>query len=175
MKKKNMTVEEALKILETAPGKDFYTIKYQDALNVAMDALREKLNTPAHWIYSGDDEDYDGYYMNCSKCGAQRKVYDRDCDLDIPVACPHCGVAIDTKAWEVQERVREKNPDKFNPLFRVVVIYDNGKVARPYTMTTRAKDEDEAKDKAITDVLINWIHDTHAGKDVYVDSVEVFE
>ena len=223
-----MTAEKAINILETAPGKDFYTVEYQEAFGIAIDALREtvvaeseakrkslkgtreyvssqeaiklltkyvddelcysikfqhaielavdvlrdKIRNKAHWIFSGDDEDYDGYYINCSKCGCQRKAYDRDCELDIPVACPHCGVPIDVNAWEVQAQVRERHPDLFRTLYKVVVIYDDGKVARPYTLTTRARDEEDAKQKAIADVVVNWIHNPEAEKDIYVDSVE---
>lgn len=171
-KENKMAPEEALKILENAQGKDFYTVKYQEAMNVAMEVLREKLDPPAHWIFSGDDEDYDGHYINCSKCGAQRKVYDRDCELDIPVACPHCGTAINKEDWEVRDQVRERHPDRFNPSFRVVVIYDNGKVARPFTMTTYARDEENAKEKVIADVVNNWLHNPNAEKAVYVESIE---
>jgi hypothetical protein len=94
-----MTPDKALEILENAQGKDFYTVEYQDALNVALESLRDKVN-PAHWIFSGDDEDYDGYYINCSQCGAQRKAYDRNYDLNVPVACPHCGAHMDLNAHQ---------------------------------------------------------------------------
>ena len=106
-KEKKMSAAEALEILENAQGKDFYTVEYQDALNIALDVLREKAN-PAHWIFSGDVEDYDGYYMNCSKCGVQRKAYDRNYDLDIPIACPHCGTHMDMNSHEDQTKDRPR-------------------------------------------------------------------
>jgi hypothetical protein len=143
---KKMTAEEALKVLENAQGKDFYTVEYQNAMSVAMDALRENANT-AHWIFSGDIEDYDGYYMNCSKCGAQRKAYDRDCDLDIPAACPHCGTPMDLAGWEYAEP--ERNIERS---YQVSVIYNTGRVKRPYIVDVMARNEEQAKAKALDEV-----------------------
>ena len=90
--KNKMTTVEALKILENAQGKNFYTTEYQDAIGVAIDIMKEKINPTAHWIFSGDEDDYDGYYINCSHCGAQRKAYDRNGELDLPCMCPNCNV-----------------------------------------------------------------------------------
>jgi hypothetical protein len=101
-KVRDVRISDALKTLENAQGKDFYTVEYQNAMHVALEALREKLSPPAHWIFSGDADDYDGYYINCSKCGMQRKVYDRDYERDIPIACPHCGTPMDLAAWEYE-------------------------------------------------------------------------
>lgn len=166
---KKMTAENALRVLENAQGKDFYTVEYQDALSIALDVLREKTN-PAHWIFSGDEDDYDGYYINCSKCGAQRKVYDRNYDLDLPVACPHCGVPMDLAAWEVQDVVHGDGFDD-DRLYRVTVIHDNGNVKRPYIMTVKARREDRAREKAVYDVTFNRLHKSKYDTSVYVEDV----
>lgn len=42
MDKKKMTCEEAIKKLELASGSDFYTADYQDAITLAIEALKEK-------------------------------------------------------------------------------------------------------------------------------------
>jgi hypothetical protein len=164
------TAAEALKTLENAQGKDFYTVEYQDALNVALDALREKVNPTAHWIFSGDEDDYDGYYINCSKCGSQRKVYDRDCDLDVPVACPHCGSMIDRASWEYAEP--ERNVERS---YQVSVIYNTGRVKRPYIFNVMARNEDQAKEKALNDVSKMLDADEKMRKRMYVDYVELVE
>ena len=172
MSNKKIEYEKALGVLENSSGKDYYTVEYQDALVIAMNVLREKINPTAHWIYSGNADDYSGYYINCSKCGTQRRAYDQDGDLDIPVACPHCGVDINIDAWEVQDHVRERNPDKFNKLFRVGIIYNSCNDTRKYTITAYAKNDVDAKDKAVAYVLINWIHDVDAENKVSVEFVE---
>lgn len=163
---KKMTVEEALEILENAQGKDFYTVEYQDALNVALDALREKLNPPAHWIFSGDSEDYDGYYINCSKCGVQRKVYDRDCDLDLPVACPHCGAPIGLADWEYAEP--ERNIERS---YQVSVVYNTGRVKRPYIVDVMARNEEQAKAKALDEVSKMLNADETMHRKMFIDFV----
>ena len=165
-----MRPAEALKILENVQGKDCYTIEFQDALSVAVETLREKVNPTAHWIFSGDDEEYDGYYINCSKCGAQRKAYDRDGDLDIPAACPHCGVPMNLSAWEVQDVVKGDGYDD-ERLYRVTVIHDNGNVKRPYIMTVRERREDRAREKALYDVTFNRMHKRKYDTSVYVEDV----
>ena len=164
-KEKKMTAAEALEILENAKGQDFYTAEYQDALNVAMEGLKEKVN-PAHWIFSGDEDEYDGYYINCSKCGVQRRAYDRDNDLDIPVACPHCGVPIDVTDWEYAEP--EKNIERN---YEVSVIYNTGRVKRPYIFNVIARNEDQAKVKALGEVATILNADANMRSRMYVDYV----
>jgi hypothetical protein len=169
MSKKNITAAEALEILENAKGNDFYTVEYQDALNIALEALREKAN-PAHWIFSGDDEDYDGYYINCSKCGAQRRAYDRDYDLDIPHACPHCGTPMNLVDWEYDEP--EKNVEKS---YEVSIIYNTGKVKRPYIMNVMARNEDQARVKALGEVAMMLNADNKMRSRMHVDYVSLME
>jgi hypothetical protein len=170
MAKKNMTAAEALNILSNAQGKDFYTVEYQNAISMAIDALREKIEPPAHWIFSGDEDDYDGYYINCSKCGMQRKVYDRDYERDVPVSCPNCGVSMNLAAWEVKDIVSGDGYDD-ESLYEVTVIHDNGHDKRPYTMTVRARREDRAREKALHDVTFNRLHKRKYDASVYVESV----
>lgn len=163
---KKMTAEEALAILENAQGKDFYTTQYQDAMSVALDTLREKRNPPAHWIFSGDSDDYDGYYINCSKCGAQRKAYDRNYDLDVPVACPHCGAPIDLAGWECAEPERNIEHN-----YQVSIIYNTGSVNRPYILDVKASDEERAKVKALGEVAMRLNANEKMRRRMHVDFV----
>lgn len=130
----------------------------------------------AHWIFSGDEDDYDGYYINCSSCGVQRKAYDRDCELDIPVACPHCGIAINREAWEVNDIANtvvnpgeSSEPEK---LFKVCVIHEEGKKKRPYILTVRTTTEKAAKQIALYHVAKKWLHRNKVGNDLHIDYVE---
>ena len=163
---KKMTTTDALNVLENAQGKDFYTVEYQEAIGIAMKALKEKANPTAHWIFSGDEDDYDGYYINCSKCGVQRRAYDRNGNLDIPVACPHCGALIDLAGWEYAEP--EKNVEKS---YEVSVIYNTGKVKRPYIMSVVARNEDQAKVKALGEVAMVLNADAKMRSRMYIDYV----
>ena len=43
------------------------------------------------WVYSGNKEDYDGYYMNCPDCRNQFWAYDRDNEPVYMKYCPICG------------------------------------------------------------------------------------
>jgi DNA-directed RNA polymerase subunit RPC12/RpoP len=161
---KKMTVDKALEILENAQGKDFYTIEYHDALDIALDALREKAN-PAHWVFSGDIEDYDGYYMNCSTCGTQRKAYDRNYDLDVPVACPHCGTRMDLNAHQFDI---DRN-------YEVSVIYNTDNVKRPFILHVAARNEDQAKVKALGEVAMMLNADAKIRSNMYVDYVSLMK
>jgi hypothetical protein len=174
MKRKEVQSPEAkaLEILENA-NQDFYTAEYQNAMNTAIDALRNQVKPTAHWIFSGNDEDYDGYYINCSECGTQRKAYDRDYDLDIPVACPHCAVKMNLENWEVQDYIPSK--DLYLPIYEVLVVHDAVPVKRPYTIRLRARSEEEAKEKALTEVAVKWLRWDEMHPGLYVESIEVDE
>lgn len=168
---KKMTAENALRVLENAQGKDFYTVEYQGALSIALDVLREKTNL-AHWIFSGDEDDYDGYYINCSKCGAQRMAYDQDNELDIPVACPHCGIPIDINAWEYRDVVPCSSVDrKFKRRYAVAVLHVGGTIVRPYTLDVYASDEDDARELVIKNVAAKFPYDKDIRNKLVVDYV----
>ena len=169
---KKMTAVDALKILENAHGKDFYTTEYQEALGMAIEALKANSESLAHWIFSGDEEDYDGYYINCSKCGMQRYAYDQDGDLDIPVACPHCGAAIDSEAWEYRDVIHYRGNDKTSmKRFSVAVLHRSGTILRPYILDVFAKNEEEAKSQAIAEVARKFPADNDIHKKLIVDQV----
>ena len=168
---KKMTAIDALKILENTHDKDFYTTEYQEALGIARELLRKNANPAAHWIFSGDNEDYDGYYINCSECGTQRKAYDRDCDLDVPAACPYCAVKMDLNKWEVQDYIASN--DAHSPLHKVLVIHDEVNGKRRYTIRLRANNEEEVKEKALNEVAKKWLHWDEIYPSLYVESVEV--
>lgn len=159
-----MTHEKALEILENAKGQNFYTTQYQEALGMAIEALKAKNEPLAHWIFSGDQDDCDGYYINCSKCGAQRMAYDRNYDMDTPVACPHCGVKMDLVDWEYAEP--EKNVVKS---YEVSVIYNTGRVKRPYILNVMARNEDQAKVKALGEIAIMLNADMKMRSRMHVD------
>ena len=122
-------------------------------------------------IFSGDDEDYDGYYINCSHCGMQRKAYDRNNYLDIPVACPHCATKMDLGAWEVKDYISSN--DLYLPIYEVLVVHDEVNSQRHYTLRLRARNEEEAKEKALTEVATKWLKWDEMYPGLYVESVEV--
>ena len=145
MKNNIITPKKALQILKDTSADKRSTERYQNALNLAIDALSDKVNPPAHWIFSGDEDDYDGYYINCSHCGMQRNAYDRDNELDIPVACPHCGIAIDVHNHEKKATPKER-------AFTVYISAKRKNIRSPFIKTVIAKNEEEAERLALTEV-----------------------
>lgn len=129
----------------------------------------------AHWIFSGDNDDYDGYYINCSSCEIQRKAYDRNCDLDIPVACPHCGIAIDVEHWEYRDSIKNSTNNDENKKWIVSISYakDNG-IVHPYIFNVVAPDKTQAVDMAILAVAKMYPCDWKAHEKMKVDSVEEY-
>lgn len=75
-----------------------FVIADSDMISAEAKAKADNMEDTANWIFSGDEEEYDGYYINCSKCGMQRYAYDADRRLDIPRFCPACGKKI--LMWE---------------------------------------------------------------------------
>lgn len=131
----------------------------------------DKATVPPHWIFSGDDEDPDGYYINCSACGSQRKAYDRNCDLDIPAACPHCAVKMDLGKWEVKDTIM--NQSLYLPIYEILVVHEEVNAKRNYTLRLRARSEEEARDKALTEVATKWLHWDELYPGLYIESVKV--
>ena len=134
-----------------------------------------EINMPAsknaYWIFSGNEYDYDNYYMTCSVCESQRMVYDRNNKLDIPVACPRCGVKINLNALECGSTIKRLiNKTKLDPLYDVHVVRDNGIVRNEYTMRVHAKNEDDAIDKVMAGV--NGYSRTKSDTELYIADVQ---
>lgn len=123
-----------------------------------------------HWIFSGDNDDYDGYYINCSACGMQRKAYDRDGDLDIPNFCPHCGEKISHEDWEYNGMVPSAHYEL--KIHTVHMSYKKDGVAHPYIMTARAHDEQEAVDMVMAECRKLLHFDKSFDKNMTVIGVE---
>ena len=133
--------------------------------------MSKEITKNPHWIISGDSDDYDGYYINCYECGIQRKAYDRDCDLDIPECCPHCGKKMDLENWEYHDMGRSDNYEL--PIYTVHMSYVKDKIAHPYVMTARAHDEQEAINLVLNDCRKRLSWDKNFDKNMTVVRVEI--
>ena len=173
MKTYIMTQQTALQILKDTPPDKRSTEKYQAALNMAVNLLADIVTPSAHWIYSGDEDEYDGYYINCSKCGVQRKVYDRDNELDVPSACPHCGAKMNHHEWEVQDCTPYKQEENVLPLYVVQVVHHTSHANRRYTINTRACNEEDAKQRAVKLVAEKWLKWDEIYDSLVAESVQV--
>ena len=76
-----MTREEAFERLKDgAPFSELLDAKWEDAINMAIDALKQEPRPKGHWEF-----DKKGYF-SCSEC--KRKPKDQTATTDF---CPHCG------------------------------------------------------------------------------------
>ena len=100
----------------------------------------------------------------------QRKVYDRDYERDLPVACPNCGVPMNLAAWEYADPELNVEHD-----YQVSVIYNTGKVKRPYIFDVAARNEEQAREKALDEMSKMLDADEKMRRRMYVDYIELRE
>lgn len=164
MKNNIITPKKALQILKDTSADKRNTERYQNALNLAIDALSAKVNPPAYWIFSGDEDDYDGYYINCSHCGNQRKAYDRNNELDVPLTCPVCCSAMDI--YNHAHGVKQKNK-----AFTVYISAKRRNIRTPFIKTVVAKNEAEAGQLALVEVATKCLGMSEPDGNLEIESI----
>jgi NADH pyrophosphatase NudC (nudix superfamily) len=90
MKDREITREEAIKRLEEgAPFSELYDPRWEDALALAIKALKDEPVKHGHWIIHFDDLFPEDSSVECSVCHEYEGIMAND------NYCPNCGAKMD--------------------------------------------------------------------------------